>query len=177
MKNLQWHMARLWFALSPTGAGGLFLLATALVLQIGWGQSLQQQIISTKARIALAETEHKRSATQSRVAPRIDWTKQLPPATTLPALQKELNAIAEKHAILLNEGHFSVEPVAGSAMVHVSADLPFDATYSNFRGFLADALKRFPSLAVDNIELSQARPENDRLQVKLYLSAYLRGPQ
>jgi len=165
---LQYFLARLGWP----GTLGLLLLAAAWPLHALYLQPLQD---------AGAELQRQadRLARQAPVA-KLDTGRQ--PAmlsTTLPGVEQMPEAVARlfsaaRHAGLsLEQGVYRVAGEKSSRLLRYQISLPVSGDYPALRAFIAEALEREPSLALDSLRLTRADMGQGVIDADLRFTLYL----
>lgn len=153
------------------GLAGLGLLLASWLVQTHLVESMQDTTAARQAELA----QLSQVAAEQAIVPAapLNPLANLPP--TGPASQQigELEKIAQMNELDLPRGQYSVKPLKGTQLQHWQLVLPVETDYPTLHAFLATALERMPSLALDEIKLKRDRIESDALQAELRLSLFV----
>ena len=174
MNTLIWQLRRVVRRVGAGGVIGLAALALALLL-------LAVETVPTRARIAeqTQQLAALRASAVARIAPPapVDATAQplahLPPTGEAAEQIGALERLARVHGIPLTRGQYSATPQPGTALTRWQIALPVEAAYPALYAWLATALERIPTLAIDEMKLKRERIESPVLQADLRLSLYV----
>lgn len=169
MKRLPDWLAYLAFRLGTPGLLGLALLAVSLGL-VGWVNTpLWRAADDLETRL---ETPAREPAAQARP----ESLPEMPGADAAPAVLAGLFAAARHAGLELDEGNYRVSSDRAAGLVRHQISLPLSGTWPALRGFLAEALNRHPSLALEGLRMDRGE-DGAEVQATLRLTLYLReGP-
>lgn len=174
MKRLAWHVRHLGRRLGAAGLIGLTLVLAAggvfLLLQ-----PLQRELLQQTAQLHALQDHRKDVAAPPPNTTSAAWVRTLPAASSVPAMMRELAALAQKQGLALDQGQYSVTPVAGTALLRWHARLPITGSYPALRIFLAKSLQAIPALALDGFKLERQDIGAQTVQAALRLSLVMRG--
>ncbi|CQR44907.1 conserved exported hypothetical protein [Thiomonas sp. CB3] len=170
MKRLAWHVRRL-------GVPGLIGLVLALVAGGGFLllQPLQRDLRQQAVRLHALKDHRRFAATPPPRANNASWVRTLPAASSIPAMMRELAALAQKQGLALDQGQYSVTPIAGTALLRWHAHIPITGSYPALRTFLAKSLQAMPALALDGFKLERQDIGAETVQAELRLSLVMRS--
>lgn len=96
-----------------------------------------------------------------------------PLQTDAAAAIEKIYAAAESKGVTLPRGEYglTVDPKTNLARYRIV--LPVQAGYQQVRGFLAQALRDVPTLALDDLELQREKIGDPQVQAKIYMTLYL----
>lgn len=167
-----WHTQQVARRLGLTGLLGLLLLlGTAGLYLFALHPALGQL---RQARAELAKVSAKPLVAPRAAANPLGAWAQLPRVGEVPALLKQLAAVAKQQGVDLPQGHYHLSPVADGGLLRLQARYPVNAAYPPLRGFLAASLAAFPSLTVDGFTLKRSDIGATTVTGEVRLSFYLR---
>ncbi len=157
------------------GLAGLGLLLAALAGDHFLVLPLQDRVADLEARVdrlSRAPRPAKAEETERERAER--FADSLPLSADAPEAVARLFAAATHAGLRLEQGGY--RPVAGSAggPARYQITLPVSGDYPAIRGFLAEALERQPTLALDGLTLSRESIASPEVKARLNLTFYLR---
>ena len=166
------------------GAAGLMLLTAAWLVQELDVQPMRE------ARVVL-EQRAAHLAKQVRPVSDIEATQRAALSATLPGAERMPEAVARlfsaaTHAgLILQKGAYrSVGDKPGAeksgsqelkGLMRYQINLPVTGNYPAVRAFVAEALEREPSLALDGMRLTRERMDNGEIEAELRFTLYLGG--
>jgi hypothetical protein len=182
MKTLIRPLDRLHYALAWLGwpgVAGLLLLMAA-----GLAQSLQVEPLRVASAELQRQAEH--LTRQASSAREINMPRQAELVATLPGIERMPEAVARlfaaaKHAgLILQQGAYrTVGDKQGkeksSDLSRYQISLPVTGDYPAVRAFVAEALEREPSLALDGMRLVRERMDLGEIEAELRFTLYLGG--
>lgn len=104
------------------------------------------------------------------------FVAQLPAGDAALAAVQDLHQLAQEHGVRLASGEYRLVPESGQAWQRYQISLPAQADDMALRRWMADALNRWPSLALDDWSASREQAGQDALQARVRWSFYLRQP-
>ena len=170
--NWAWQAQQLARRLGFTGLLGLLLLVGAVALYLFALHPAQAQLSQARAELAQLVAQ---PMTARRPPPNpLGRLATLPRVSEVPALLKQLAAVAKQQGVDLPQGHYHLSPVADGGLLRLQARYPVNAAYPPLRSFLAASLAAFPSLTVDGFTLKRTDIGATQVTGELRLSFYLR---
>lgn len=175
--RLRWELERAARALGLPGWVALALLAACGF--VGWGlalpergdaERLERTNIALARRLATKSTAPVDAGPQAQLDQfrrRFIDEKQLAPAVS------GLQAIARRQGIRLDQAEFKFASEAGEPLSRYAIVLPFKADYRALRRFTREALREFPGLAIEELNLRRADPKLAVLDVQLKLVLFV----
>ena len=172
MSMVLWQLRQWGRRLGVSGVIGLALLATAAIIQLGYVDRAQRNVVVQKqALAALAQAAVDTPVAQPAQA--FNPLSSLPPTGTASQQIGALEKLAQSYGLDLPRGEYSVSPVAQTPLLRWQLVLPFTSTYPDLHAFLASALEQQPNLTLDELNLKRERIESDTLQVELRMSLFV----
>ena len=167
-----WQAQQLARRLGLTGLLGLLGLLGAVALYLFALHPAQAQLKQARAELAQLAAKPR---TARRPPPNpLGTLAALPRVGAVPALLKQLAAVAKQQGVDLPQGHYHLSSVAQGQLLRLQARYPIDAAYPPLRGFLAASLAAFPSLAVDGFTFKRTDIGATAVTGEVRLSFYLR---
>lgn len=173
MKRHLWNLATLWRAVGLPGWATAGLIALCVVMWLG---GIQPQ------RTGIGALEIESAALQQRIAAQA--SRPIPPDTSprqqlalfmqrFPAESEMagsvgvLNAVARRQGVQLNQAEFkfSVEP--SGLLGRYSIVLPVKADYRALRGFIREAMREMPGLALEELNIRRSDAKSPVLEAQL----------
>jgi hypothetical protein len=162
----------------PAWLGGV-LLAAAMLAGPLVSDPLREQAAALQS-----QAERARAA---RAAPAVDpaqrarreaeaFVNQLPAGDAALAAVQDLHQLAQSHGVRLASGEYRLVAEAGQGWQRYQISLPAQANDLALRRWMADALNRWPSLALDDLSASREQAAQDALQARVRWTFYLRQP-
>jgi len=162
----------------PTGVGVLcVLIAVAMGPWVNdplraqareWNEQAWQARLAQSRQSGLAEREA-RDPTTAFVA-------ELPAGDAALAAVQDLHQLARQHGVQLASGEYRLIAETGQRWQRYQITLPAQADDLALRRWMADALNRWPSLALDDWSFSREQSTQDTLQARVRWSFYLKSP-
>jgi hypothetical protein len=170
MRGVDWlRYAQAW--LGWPGTAGIALLAGAALLYVAQVQPLQSDSL-----------ELQRQAEQMAKAPPVTPDASLKAATlsvSLPAAEQMPESVARmfsaaRHAGLsLEQGVYRAASEKSSRLLRYQISLPVNGDYPAVRAFVAEALEREPSLALDSLRMKRDALDQGVVDADLRFTLYL----
>ncbi|MBL0943577.1 MAG: hypothetical protein IBJ04_04560 [Hydrogenophaga sp.] len=162
----------------PAWLGGAMVLAA---LAIGPWVS---DPLHTEAASLAAQAERLRRAQAQRPADVLQrasdqgaaFVAELPASDAALAAVQDLHQLAQQHGVRLASGEYRLVAEPGQRWQRYEISLPAQANDLALRRWMADALNRWPSLALDDWSVSREQATQDALQARVRWSFYLRSP-
>lgn len=173
--RLRYALARLGWP----GAAGLALLAAAWLLHGLEVEPMQAASLAMEQRAEhLAKRARPARASESTQLAALSAT--LPGAERMPEAIAHLFSAATHAGLTLQQGAYrAVGEKSGSlqpnSLVRYQISLPVNGDYPAVRAFVAEALEREPSLALDAIRLTRERMGAGEIDAELRFTLYLGG--
>lgn len=169
-------------ALRSIGAPGVVGVGLAIMAVVLLGSAL----LPAQARLEAGRTEEARLREQQRrIEAGLEKRAQTPrerlegfyalfPAQTdAAAALEKVYAAALARGVTLPRGEYALTPEPKSGLVQYRMVLPVSGSYEQIRGFIAEALRNVPSLALDDIEFQRERIGDAQLEAKIHMTLYL----
>lgn len=166
------------------GAAGLALLLAAGVLQGLEVQPLRDANLAMQQR-AERLAKQARPPRENEAARPADLSATLPGAERMPEAVARLFAAANHAGLTLQQGAYRAvgDKAAGektasdktNGLARYQISLPVTGNYPAVRAFVAEALEREPSLALDGMRLSRERMDSGEIDAELRFTLYLGG--
>ena len=90
------------------------------------------------------------------------------PLVDAPELLKQLNALADRHGVVI--GRTSYRLTRRDALRRLEVSMPLKVSYPSLRGYLRDALTLSASAALDELSLQRANAGDTVLEAQVRLS-------
>lgn len=168
MRTLPLALDWLAYAASRLGVPGLLGLA---LLAAGGMLAQQGNALDREARVLAAHAAAREPAPTPKAAPA---RPSLPSAREAPAVLSGLFEAARHTGLLLDEGNYRVTTDHSAGLLRQQITLPVSGRYPALRAFLAEALNRHPSLALEALRLDRSEPGDGLLVANLRFVLYLR---
>ena len=104
------------------------------------------------------------------------FVSELPAGDAALAAVQDLHQLAQTHGVRLASGEYRLVPEGGQGWQRYQISLPAQANDVALRRWMADALNRWPSLALDELSASREQAAQDALQARVRWTFYLRQP-
>lgn len=170
--NWAWWAQQAARRLGFTGLLGLLLLISAFGLDLFALHPAQTQL--KQARAAYAQLAAEPPASRRPPPNPLGTLATLPRRSQVPALLKQLAAVAKQQGVDLPQGHYHLSSVAQGQLLRLQARYPIDAAYAPVRGFLGASLATFPSLVLDGFTFKRTDIAATQVTGEVRLSFYLR---
>lgn len=178
--NHTW-VAHIHFALARWGwpaAVGLLagLVAPLLVL---WGahpereaaQALQTQMATQIATQTARAAQH--NPTAEVVDPVAVFLGQLPPPQQAIETVKHLHTLAQRHGVQLSTGDYKMATDGQVAWTRYQINLPVSGPYNSVKAWVADAMNKHPTLALDDWQMGRDNVGTTVVQARLRWTLYV----
>lgn len=165
---LAWGGARI----GRPGQIGLALAMLGVAACVYLVEPMQLEIESTRAR---ADRLAKQPPPPPREVADQAWMASLPLRHAGHAYLARLFAAAEKAGLELEEGRYRETRDADSGLTRLSISLPVHGEYRAIRAFLAHALEKEPSLALEGARLTRESIGDSEIRAELRLVLFLAG--
>jgi hypothetical protein len=165
---LAWGGARI----GRPGQIGLALALLGVAACVYLVEPMQLEIESTRAR---ADRLAKQPPPPPREVADQAWMASLPLRHAGHAYLARLFAAAEKAGLELEEGRYRETRDADSGLTRLSISLPVNGEYRAIRAFLAHALEKEPSLALEGARLTRESIGDSEIRAELRLVLFLAG--
>lgn len=146
--------------LGMPGVAGVGLLLFCLAFLAGG-------VLPLRDELAVLEAERARLAEAGRLAAAPARDGGLPSLDEVPALLKQLNALAEKYGIAVERTSYALRDQADGLRLEVS--MPLKLGYPALRAYLRDALA-LPAAALDELILQRSQASDSVLAAQVRLS-------
>lgn len=104
---------------------------------------------------------------------RLGRRSKLPSLAEAPELLKQLNAVAEKHGIVVASTSYQLKERSGQLRLEVN--LPLRAAYPSLRAYLRDALALAAPATITDVSLKRAQASDTVLDAQIRLSYSFSG--
>jgi len=165
---LAWGGARVGFP----GQIGLILTLLAVVAGTYLVSPMEAEIETTRAR---ADRLAKQPPPPPREVADQAWMARLPSRHAGHAYLARLFAAGEKAGLELEEGRYRESRDLDSGLTRLSISLPVNGEYRAIRAFLAHALEKEPSLALEGARLTRESIGDTVVRAELRLVLFLAG--
>ncbi|MDD5250692.1 MAG: type 4a pilus biogenesis protein PilO [Rhodocyclaceae bacterium] len=142
------------------GAGLLLFCVAFYFGTIAPAQEELANLAAEKAQLAAAQA----GAHHARAAP----VQALPSFAQAPELLKQLNALAEKHGVVVTRSSYQVKSTDGTRRFEI--DMPLKIAYPLLRAYLRDALALSPTASLDDLNLQRAQATDPAVDADVRLS-------
>lgn len=175
MKRRFWQARRAALSLGAPGLAGIALILAAISGQVAVVRPLQQHLAMQSTQLRhLEQGRSVQRATRSIPVAADAWTRVLPDAGSIPAVTNRLAGLAEEQGIALDQGQYSLEPVAGTHLLRWRARFPVTAGYPALKRFMATSLDALPSLTLDGFKVERQDIGAEMVHAELAFSLYVR---
>lgn len=163
------------------GVTGLLLLMAAWLAQSQYVEPMRVNGIAMQQR-AQHLSEQKRPLHTIEVARQVELSATLPGAERMPEAVARLFSAANHAGLTLQQGAYRAvgdKPDAEKSgdLSRYQISLPVTGDYPAVRAFVAEALEREPSLALDGLRLVRERMDLAEIDAELRFTLYLGGAQ
>jgi hypothetical protein len=163
---LAWGGARI----GRPGQIGLILVLLAVAASVSLVNPMENEIESTRTR---ADRLAQQPPPPPREVADQAWMARLPTRHAGHAYLARLFAAAEKAGLALEEGRYRESRDPDSGLTRLSISLPVNGEYRAIRAFLAHALEKEPSLALEGARLSRESIGDREVRAELRLVLFL----
>lgn len=105
-----------------------------------------------------------------------DFVATLPTGDAALAAVQDLHRLAQRHGVVLASGEYRLIDEASGRWQRYQITLPAQASDMSLRLWMAEALNRWPSLALDDWSATRDRAGQELVQARVRWSFYLRAP-
>lgn len=159
----------------------LGVAATVLALAMGpWlADPLRAQATQLDQRLAQLRRDEARrldDATDKGADSGTAFTARLPGGDAALAAVEDLHRLAQLHGVVLASGDYRLLRDGAQAWQRYQISLPAQGDDLALRRWMADALNRWPTLALDDWTLTREQAEQVEVQARVRWSFYLRTP-
>lgn len=102
------------------------------------------------------------------------FVAELPEAPAALAAVQDLHQLAQAHGVRLASGEYRLLPESGQRWQRYQITLPAQASELALRRWVAEALNRWPNLALDDWSASREQAGQEQVQARVRWSFYLR---
>jgi Tfp pilus assembly protein PilO len=183
MNRHLWNLNRLWRGAGLPGWVAVALLGVCVAMVLG---GIAQQRAETHR---LLEDS---AALEQRIAANVDhpapvqttpqqqlavFLKRFPSEAEMAGAVGSLNAAAKRQGVHLNQAElkFSIEP--SGLLARYSIVLPVKADYRALRGFIREAMRELPGLAMEELNLRRSDAKSTVLEAQLRFVLFVAKPQ
>ncbi|OYY93768.1 MAG: hypothetical protein B7Y41_09870 [Hydrogenophilales bacterium 28-61-23] len=165
---LRYFVARLGWP----GTLGLALLVSAWLVH---GLDVQPRIDAGIEMEQRAErlSKQARPVREAEATRSVALSETLPGAERIPEAVARLFAAATHAGLSLKQGVYRPAGEKSSGMMRYQISLPVTGNYPAIRAFVAEALERERSLALDGIRLARTRMDSDEIEAELRFTLFL----
>ena len=183
MNHYFWNLSRLWRGAGLPGWVAVALLGACLVMVLGGiapqrsethqlledNAALEQRIAANAAHPAPVQTT---PAQQLAV-----FLQRFPSEAEMAGAVGALNAAAKRQGVQLNQAElkFSIEP--SGLLARYSIVLPVKADYRALRGFVREAMRELPGLAMEELNVRRSDAKSTVLEAQLRFVLFVAKPQ
>ncbi len=178
LNRARWGAQRLAEQAGPVGIAAGLMVVLTLAAWIGPGraipaetqvltldnEALQRRPVDAHASSAAMKSERQLAAFESGLAD----------ARELNTRYARLWELARKHGVALRQAEFKLTEAGQDELVHYAIQLPVTADYMSLRGFIADALRDLPGLALEEMSLRREDSKSLQLDARLRFVLFLR---
>jgi Tfp pilus assembly protein PilO len=182
MKRHLWNLSRLWRGAGLPGWTAVALLGVCVAMVLGGiapqraethrlledSAALEQRIAANSAHPAPVQT-----TPQQQLAV---FLKRFPSEAEMAGAVGALNAAAKRQGVHLNQAElkFSIEP--SGLLARYSIVLPVKADYRALRGFIREAMRELPGLAMEELNLRRSDAKSTVLEAQLSFVLFVAKP-
>ena len=174
----RWWARRLAERAGPAGVGAGALAILVLAAWVGPGRSLPAQaralaldIEALQRRPVVARASSAPVGTERQLA---SFEAGFPDARALNASYARLWELARRHGVALRQAEFKLSEVGPDDLQRYGIQLPVTADYASLRGFVGDALRELPSLALEEMSLRREDSKSVMLDARLRFVLFVR---
>lgn len=183
MKRHLWNLSRLWRGAGLPGWVAVALLVVCVTMVLGGiapqraqthrlledNTALEQRIAANSAHPAPVQTT---PAQQLAV-----FLQRFPSEAEMAGAVGALNAAAKRQGVQLHQAElkFSIEP--SGLLARYSIVLPVKADYRALRGFIREAMRELPGLAMEELNVRRSDAKSPVLEAQLRFVLFVAKPQ
>jgi hypothetical protein len=171
LSRVRWWARRLAERAGPAGIAAGVLGLLVLGAWAGPGRTMPAQAralaLDNEAllrRPAMARPIGAPLATERQLAA---FEARFPDARALNTSYARLWALAQRHGVVLRQAEFKLGEAGSDEFLRYGIQLPVTADYAALRGFVVDALRELPSLALEEMSLRREDSKSARLDARL----------
>ena len=191
LQDFSWYAMRLAKLLGAWGLLGVGLLCASLLMCGTAISTLDEETAAMQT--ALTQKPLKLSQIDTTALPATPPATALPTAQTLqqlyqafpfesslPRLLAQLNQMASQQHLVLNSGDYRLKKVkqtrktSDAQLVQYEIVFPIKGRYLAIRLFVAEALARLPTLAIDTLQISRENTLSPEVEARLVLVLFVK---
>lgn len=181
LPRIRWQTERLGAA-GKTGVG-LFVFSTVFFIAAVLPQQAESRALMMRAE-AIEQRMKAEPVQENRKAPKIKGDQALqafyaffPKIDSSPFWIKELVQVAAQRGVEITGTEYRMVHERDVKLVRYEMILPLRGKYAEVRGFIADALRAVPAMALADVALKRQDGESELLDVNLKFNLYLSAGQ
>jgi Tfp pilus assembly protein PilO len=183
MNRHLWNLNRLWRGAGLPGWVAVALLGVCVAMVLGGiapqraeTHRLLEDSAALEQRIA-ANVDHPAPVQTTPQQQLAVFLKRFPSEAEMAGAVGSLNAAAKRQGVHLNQAElkFSIEP--SGLLARYSIVLPVKADYRALRGFIREAMRELPGLAMEELNLRRSDAKSTVLEAQLRFVLFVAKPQ
>ena len=182
MNRHLWNLNRLWRGAGLPGWVAVALLGMCVAMVLGGiapqraeTHRLLEDSAALEQRIA-ANVDHPAPVQTTPQQQLAVFLKRFPSEAEMAGAVGALNAAAKRQGVHLNQAElkFSIEP--SGLLARYSIVLPVKADYRSLRGFIREAMRELPGLAMEELNLRRSDAKSTVLEAQLSFVLFVAKP-
>jgi len=182
MKRHLWNLSRLWHGAGLPGWVAVALLGVCVAMVLG-GIAPQRaethQLLEDSAALEQRIAANSAHPAPVQITPQQQlavFLKRFPSEAEMAGAVGALNAAAKRQGVHLNQAElkFSIEP--SGLLARYSIVLPVKADYRALRGFIREAMRELPGLAMEELNLRRSDAKSTVLEAQLSFVLFVAKP-
>ena len=183
MKRHLWNLNRLWRGAGLPGWTAVALMGMCVALVLGGiapqraeTHRLLEDSAALEQRIA-ANVDHPAPVQTTPQQQLAVFLQRFPSEAEMAGAVGTLNAAARRQGVQLNQAElkFSIEP--SGLLARYSIVLPVKADYRALRGFIREAMRELPGLAMEELNVRRSDAKSPVLEAQLRFVLFVAKPQ
>jgi Tfp pilus assembly protein PilO len=176
--RLRWMTRHILAYLGWQGVAGIGLALGALLSFAAVVAPMEASLNQIRSQAALPRKASDKAAQSLQAADPATQLNALynafPADDALPGLLAKLHEIAKAHGLALQQADYRGADERGRQIGQYRISVPSTTTYPQLKSFLADVLATLPNLSLDQLSLQRRAPAEEKIEVQMQFTLYLR---